>query len=107
MLKYSSMGAFALWAFILVLLYFRDSLLGAGPVSITVQIIAILNMVWARLTFGGRSFHPAANPTEGGLVTTGPYRFVRHPIYASAIYFMWAGALSHISFFSISLSVAG
>jgi protein-S-isoprenylcysteine O-methyltransferase Ste14 len=34
----------------------------------------------ARVTFGGRSFHVGANPTEGGLVTKGPYRFVRHPI---------------------------
>ena len=30
---------------------------------------------------------------RGGLVTTGPYRYVRHPIYAAATYFAWAGAL--------------
>ena len=50
-------------------------------------------MVAARITFGRRSFHAAANPTEGGLVTTGPYAYIRHPIYAAILYFVWAGAL--------------
>jgi protein-S-isoprenylcysteine O-methyltransferase Ste14 len=50
-------------------------------------------MIWARITFGRRSFHAAANPTEGGLVTTGPYRYVRHPIYAAVLLF-FAGAIA-------------
>jgi protein-S-isoprenylcysteine O-methyltransferase Ste14 len=54
-------------------------------------------MIAARLTFGRRSFHAAANPTAGGLVTTGPYRFWRHPIYAAVLYFMWAAALDYHS----------
>ena len=52
-------------------------------------------MVWARVTFGRRSFHAAANPTSGGLVQTGPYAYIRHPIYAAATYFVWAGAIDH------------
>jgi protein-S-isoprenylcysteine O-methyltransferase Ste14 len=51
-------------------------------------------MAWARITFGARSFHAAADPTAGDLVTHGPYRFWRHPIYASVVYFVWAGVLS-------------
>jgi len=62
-------------------LYFTHSLLGHGPLAIGLQVAAILLMLWARVTFGLRSFHYAANPTEGGLVTTGPYRWARHPIY--------------------------
>jgi protein-S-isoprenylcysteine O-methyltransferase Ste14 len=54
-------------------------------------------MGWARLTFGLRSFHAAANPTAGGLVTRGPYRYLRHPIYAAVLYFLWAGIAAHPS----------
>jgi len=42
-----------------------------------------------------RSFHATANPTAGGLVSTGPYRYWRHPIYAAVLLFMWTGVLAH------------
>ena len=70
-------------------------LLGTGPVAIALQVLAALLMLWARVTFGRRSFHAAANPTAGGLVTWGPYRYWRHPIYAAILLFLWAGVLSH------------
>ena len=56
-------------------------LLSPSWVVILLQTLGTALMIWARVTFGRRSFHLAANPTEGGLVTTGPYRFIRHPIY--------------------------
>jgi protein-S-isoprenylcysteine O-methyltransferase Ste14 len=59
-------------------------------ITIGLQIVAALLMIWARITFGMRSFHAAANPTEGGLVTNGPYALVRNPIYAAVILFSWA-----------------
>ena len=58
-------------------LYYTHALFGTGPLTITVQAAAALLMIWARLTFGMRSFHASANPTEGGLVTRGPYRWLR------------------------------
>lgn len=63
-------------------------------------------MLWARATFGLRSFHPTANTTQGGLVTTGPYRYWRHPIYASIIYFVWAGQVDAPTSLSIALALA-
>jgi protein-S-isoprenylcysteine O-methyltransferase Ste14 len=62
-------------------------------------------MLAARITFGRRSFHAAANPTAGGVVSTGPYAYIRHPIYAAAIYFTWAGALDHLSGMSLCWAV--
>jgi len=50
-----------------------------------IQVCAFALMVWARKTFGNRSFHASADPTEGGLVTTGPCRYFRHPIYAAVL----------------------
>lgn len=54
-------------------------------------------MLWARLTFGLRSFHYAANTTQGGLITRGPYRYIRNPIYAAAWLVIWTGVAVHWS----------
>jgi protein-S-isoprenylcysteine O-methyltransferase Ste14 len=94
-LRYASVLAFALMVAGIVWMYYERVLLARSPAGLVVQVAAVLLMVWARLTFGRRSFHAAANPTSGGLVTTGPYRFVRHPIYAAATYFVWAAAIDH------------
>jgi protein-S-isoprenylcysteine O-methyltransferase Ste14 len=66
-------------------------------IGISIQIGSLLLMIWARITFGMRSFHGAANTTAGGLVTNGPYKWMRNPIYTSLIFFIWSGVFSHIS----------
>jgi protein-S-isoprenylcysteine O-methyltransferase Ste14 len=86
-----SILGFLMAAAALAVLIFIRHLVAHHPVLIAVQAGSFLLMIWARLTFGRRSFHAAASPSEGGLVTTGPYRFWRHPIYAAVIYFVWAG----------------
>ena len=79
-----------------VLFLLRDhALVARTSVGITTQALGVVLMLWARLTFGMRSFHATANPTEGGLVTAGPYRFWRHPIYAAVLLFVWSGVLGH------------
>jgi protein-S-isoprenylcysteine O-methyltransferase Ste14 len=96
-LKHISVIAFLGAAVCIAWLAFQKALLGAGPVTIAIQVSAVLLMIWARLTFGLRSFHAAANPTSGGLVTRGPYRLLRHPIYSAVLYFLWAGIAAHPS----------
>jgi protein-S-isoprenylcysteine O-methyltransferase Ste14 len=73
------------------------NLFSPSPPVIAVQLGAVLLLLWARVTFGRRSFHLAANPTEGGLVTNGPYRYIRHPIYTAVSLFSGAGAVAHLS----------
>src|SRR6476646_10023376 len=90
-----SLLATMLLAVCVVLLVLRHSLFAANPIGIALQVLAALLMLWARLTFGMRSFHATATPTAGGLVTTGPYRYWRHPIYAAVLLFLWAVVLSH------------
>ena len=80
-------------------------LLAGHPAAVALQGAAVLLMAWARVTFGVRSFHAAATPTAGGLVTTGPYRYVRHPIYAAVLLFVWAGAATHAAPASLTLAV--
>ena len=78
-------------------LIWMKSLFSPNPIVIAIQALAFAFFLWARVTFGRRSFHLAANPTEGGLVTSGPYRFVRHPIYTALCVFVWTGVATHWS----------
>ena len=92
-LCFGSVLAFALMVAGLVWMLVQRVLLARSGAALAVQIAAVLLMIWARITFGRRSFHAAADPTGGGLVTTGPYAYLRHPIYAAVTYFAWAGAI--------------
>lgn len=89
----------------LVGLILRHALLSSSVVVVLLQLVALFLLIWARATFGRRSFHAAATPTEGGLVTTGPYRYIRHPIYASVCLFTWASAIGHLSAFSVRMAL--
>jgi len=100
MLKAVSIFAFLLMVLAIMWLFYLGALLSHSPFVIAAQVAAVVLMVWARITFGRRSFHAVANPTEGGLITSGPYRFIRHPIYTSACIFCWAGAVGNLSFTS-------
>ena len=88
----------------LVGLILRQQVLSASLSVIALQALAVALMVWARLTFGRRSFHATASPTEGGLVTRGPYRWVRHPIYTAVCLFAWACVLGYPSRFSLTMA---
>lgn len=89
----------------LIGLYKIGVLFTAQPIAIALQLMAVALLVWARLTFGRRSFHAAANPTAGGLVTTGPYRIIRHPIYTAACLFGWGPVVVHWSLVSFALGI--
>jgi protein-S-isoprenylcysteine O-methyltransferase Ste14 len=103
--KLMSIVAFLVLIFVVASLAFQHSLFARNPIGIAVQVLAVLIILWARVTFGRRSFHFAANPTESGLVTTGPYRFLRHPIYSAFMYLLWAGVLSNLSAESFLLAL--
>jgi protein-S-isoprenylcysteine O-methyltransferase Ste14 len=101
----SGTGALLMGAGLAVLLL-KGEALSANPAVILLQVAAIALMVWARVTFGRRSFHATAGVTRGELVTSGPYRSIRHPIYTSVCLFAWASVLGHPSFLSVALASA-
>ena len=105
MLKIISVLGLLVMILALVGLYLTGNLLSLQPIAIALQVLAVGLMVWARLAFGSRSFHALADPTAGGLVTTGPYRYIRHPIYTAACLFGWGGIVTHWSLLSASLGV--
>ena len=103
MLKIISILGVLIMIATLVGLYAIGSLFSFQPITIALQVIAVALMVWARRTFGRRSFHATAEPTAGGLVTTGPYRYIRHPIYTAACLFCLGGIVTHLSWQSAAL----
>ena len=93
------MGYIGMVGGLLGLLAMRN-LFSSSTLVICLQVVALLLFLWARVTFGRRSYHVVANPTAGGLVTGGPYRYIRHPIYAAMCLFTWAGVAAHWSWSS-------
>ena len=71
MLKNISLAALLLMALALAGLAVRGAFFSLHPLAISAEVASIVLMVWARLTFGLRSLHAAANPSAGGLVTMG------------------------------------
>ena len=87
------MVAFAAMVAGIIGMYYAGALIHRTPLVLVPQGAALALMVWARVTFGSRSFHAAASPTSGGIVRTGPYRFIRHPIYTAGIIFVVPAAI--------------
>lgn len=103
-MRFGSLLGFVMAGAGFIILLEKKYIFSTNPISIAVQISCVGLMIWARLTLGYRSFHLTANPTKGELVTSGPYGWIRHPIYASLIYFSWASLIS-FPFFDTVLSV--
>ena len=99
------MLAFALMVVGLLWLIVRGELVARSVPALAIQVAAVALMIAARVTFGWRSFHAAANPTAGGLVTRGPYHWLRHPIYAAILYFIWSTAVDHRSTQSVAAAL--
>jgi protein-S-isoprenylcysteine O-methyltransferase Ste14 len=96
-----SVGGLLLMVVAGISLVLMHALFSPSPFVIAAQVAGVGLMLWARFTFGRRSFHASAEPTAGGLVTTGPYRFIRHPIYAAACLICLAGVLGNLSILSV------
>ncbi len=76
------------------------------PLVIAIQVAALALMLWARFTLRWRSFHATAQPTAGGLVTSGPYAHIRHPIYTAVCAFVVAAALAHPTWVSAAAGIS-
>jgi protein-S-isoprenylcysteine O-methyltransferase Ste14 len=83
----------------------------AGPVAAVIGLVlwaAGLGLaVWARLYIGRNWGMPMTRRQEPDLVTTGPYRFIRHPIYSGITLALIGTALATTLFELIIVAVIG
>jgi protein-S-isoprenylcysteine O-methyltransferase Ste14 len=54
-------------------------------IGLAVFLLGLALAIWARLYLGRNWGMPMSQKADPELVTTGPYRFVRHPIYSGII----------------------
>jgi protein-S-isoprenylcysteine O-methyltransferase Ste14 len=86
-------------AVVLLVRVFRGGSLGVhspvlGAIGATVFVSGIALAIWARVQLGGNWGMPMTEKAEPELVTSGPYRFVRHPIYSGILLGLLGTALA-------------
>lgn len=60
------------------------------------RLLQLALMAWMIAAFVWSRRRDAASAIPG-LSTSGPFAYLRHPIYAALIHFVWAGAMDHFS----------
>lgn len=90
----------------IVVLGVTGNLLTMSPLVIGVQAAAVGLSVWARRSFEKGAFRVTATPDSSSIIRSGPYRFVRHPMYSAALLFIWAGVVSHLSVWTLAIGIA-
>jgi protein-S-isoprenylcysteine O-methyltransferase Ste14 len=74
----------------------------------TILFVAGLGLaVWARIYLGRNWGMPMTKKEEPELVTSGPYRYVRHPIYSGLLLGVLGTALATNLYLLIALVIAG
>lgn len=76
----------------------------APPIAIALYLVAIGLILWARRSFAAGAFRAGTRPGGATVIREGPYRYVRHPIYAAAFLLMWTAATVCLAWWSVALA---
>src|ERR1035437_5110601 len=74
-----------------------SNLFASSPFVVAAQGAAVGLRVWARRSFQKGTFRVTAAPGGGSIISRGPYRFIRHPMYSGALLFLLVAAVRHFS----------
>lgn len=104
-------GLLILVAFVLLRL-FRPGNLAVHSTIVQIVGVAVVGCglglaAWARIYLGRNWGMPMTEKSEPELVTSGPYRFVRHPIYSGLLLAVVGTALATNLYWLIALVVLG
>ncbi len=101
----------ALVVFLLLRVFNADSLGVHSPavqaVGLLIEACGIGLAVWARAYLGRNWGMPMTSKEEPELVTTGPYRHVRHPIYSGLLLAALGTALAANPYWLIAVTAMG
>jgi protein-S-isoprenylcysteine O-methyltransferase Ste14 len=86
---------------------------GVAVDSLALQVVGVIAFlcglglaVWARVHLGRNWGMPMTQKAEPELITSGPYRFVRHPIYSGILLAMVGTALATNLYFLLAFGLA-
>jgi protein-S-isoprenylcysteine O-methyltransferase Ste14 len=77
----------------LVEIRFQASVQGAKKAGIVVVVLGMLLVVWSAFHLRG-AFLGEVEPTRNDLVRSGPYKFIRHPVYLGMTIALTGAAIS-------------
>jgi protein-S-isoprenylcysteine O-methyltransferase Ste14 len=109
--RFRSSGLLAIIAIALLRVLRADTL---AVDSLVLQVIGVILFaaglglaMWARIYLGRNWGMPMTKKDEPELVTSGPYRFVRHPIYSGILLALLGTALATNLYWLIAVPVLG
>lgn len=79
----------------------------AAGIGLVVFALGLVVAVWARVYLGKNWGMPMSLKQDPELVTNGPYRLIRHPIYTGILVAMLGSALANSIYWLIALPVLG
>jgi protein-S-isoprenylcysteine O-methyltransferase Ste14 len=87
--------------------YAAGSSVLVGVVGVVLSALGIGLAIWARTYLGRNWGMPMSRKENPELVTSGPYAYVRHPIYTGMLIAMLGSAIGVTPFWSIPLVLFG
>ena len=107
MVKLISKFGLLITILIILYLFISGNVFSTFPLVIVGQLLAVVLNIWARVSFQKGQFSVHAEPKEGTLLRTGPYKIIRHPMYAAALLFIWSSIFGHLSIMNVIIGLIG
>lgn len=76
-------------------------------VGLAIFLLGLATAVWARVFLGTNWGVPMSQRVEPDLVTSGPYRYVRHPIYSGVLLALVGTALASSLYWLVAVGLVG
>jgi protein-S-isoprenylcysteine O-methyltransferase Ste14 len=116
--RWTQFGAIRVGGILIILLLIRLRVFkgpGVAPthnpwllgIGLTIFVLGLAIAVWARVYLGRNWGMPMTQRADPELVTTGPYRRVRHPIYSGIILAMVGTAVAVSAYWLVAVAVLG